>query len=75
MENWTEETETVMMGKTVQLENKHGVNDWKDQVSFERSKSQVVDFDCTYKVRVGCKQGCEIKLNGDCMVKVLHKLI
>ncbi len=32
---------------------------------FERSKSEVVDFACPYRVRVQCPKDCEIRLNGE----------
>ena len=31
---------------------------------FERSKSEVVDFDCPYRVGVECLNECEIGLSG-----------
>ncbi len=40
---------------------------------FERSKSEVVDFACPYRVRVECPKECEIRLNGE-KVEEVHEL-
>ncbi len=32
---------------------------------FERSKGEVVDFACPYRVRVEWRKECEIRLNGE----------
>ncbi len=45
------------------------VNKSKVMVS-ERSKSEVVDFVCPYRVRVECPKECEIRLKGEKMEEV-----
>ena len=37
---------------------------------FERSKSEVIDFKCPYRVRVECPKECKIELNGEQMEEV-----
>ena len=37
---------------------------------FERSKSEVVDFACPYRIRVECPKECKIRLNGEQMEEV-----
>lgn len=37
---------------------------------FERNKNEVVNFNCSYRVKVECPKECNIKLNGEKMEEV-----
>ena len=39
-------------------------------IVFERSRSEVVDFECPYRVRVECPKELDIRLNGEIMEEV-----
>ncbi len=53
----------------VKGENKVNVNKSKVMVC-ERSRSEVMDFACLYRVGIECEQECKIILNGEEMEEV-----